>query len=110
VDLIDLAVRRFKRGGDLRCLREPSELVDGHGQVGAWGLVDVMAINTDKFIVKVALELAWPSLRVELIVASSLGKHKGSFVCSALHTVGIPVDMGDTVLLGFPISWGDYRC
>ena len=69
-------MRRFKHGGnlgDLRCLREPDELVGGHGQVGAWGLVDVMAINTDKFIVKVALELAWPSLRVELIVASSLG-------------------------------------
>ena len=65
MDLIDLIVCRFKHGGDLgdlQCLREPGELVGGHDQVGAWGLVDVMAVNTDKFIVKVAVELAWPSL------------------------------------------------
>ena len=69
-------MRRFKHGSDLGglwCLRELSELIGGHGQVGTWGLVDVVAINTDKFVVKVALEWAWPSLRVELIVASSLG-------------------------------------
>ena len=69
-------MHRFKHGsnlGDLRCLREPGELIGGHGQIGAWGLVDVVAINIDKFIIEVALELAWPSLRVELIVASSLG-------------------------------------
>ena len=64
-DLVDLTVRRFKHGGDLgdlRCVREPSELVGGHDQVSAWGLVDVVAINTDKFVVEVALELALPSL------------------------------------------------
>ena len=69
VDLVDLTVCRFKHGddlGDLQCLREPGELIGGHGQVGAWGLVDVVAVNTDKFVIKVALELAWPSLRVEL--------------------------------------------
>ena len=69
-------MRRFKHGGDLgdlRCLQEPGEPVRGHGQVGAWGLVDIVAVNMDKFIVEVALEWAWPSLRVELIVASSLG-------------------------------------
>ena len=63
VDLIDLAMRRFKHCGDLgdlRCLREPSELVGSHGQVGAWGLVDVVAVNTDKLVVEVALE--WSSL------------------------------------------------
>ena len=51
---------------------EPDELIGSHGQVGAWGLVDVMAINTDKFVVEVALEWTWPPLRVELFVASSL--------------------------------------
>jgi len=68
-DVVDLAVCRFKHGGDpgdLRCLWEPGDLIGGHSQVGAWGLVDIMAINTDKFIVEVALELAWPSLRIEL--------------------------------------------
>ena len=65
VDLIDLAMRRFKHGGDLgdlRCQREPGELVGSHGQVGAWGLVDVVVVNADKLVVEVVLELAWPSL------------------------------------------------
>ena len=76
MDLVDLAVHRFKHGGDLgdlRCLWEPGELIGGHGQVGAWSLVDVMAINMDKIVVEVALEFTWPSLRVKLIIASSLG-------------------------------------
>ena len=75
--LIDLAVRRFKHGGDLGNLwrsLEPSELISSHGQVGAWGLVDIVAVDMDKFIVEVAAEWAWPPLRVELLsVASSLG-------------------------------------
>ena len=53
-NLVDLAVCRFKHGGDLgdlRCLREPGELIGGHSQVDAWGLVDVVAINMDKFVV-----------------------------------------------------------
>ena len=53
-DLVDLAVRRFKHGGDLGnlwCLREPGELVGGHSQVGAWSLVDVVAVNTDKLVI-----------------------------------------------------------
>ena len=60
-DLVDLALRRFKHGDDLSdlwCLQELGELVGGCGQVGAWGLVDVVAVNTDKFVVEVALELA----------------------------------------------------
>ena len=59
--------------GDLLCLLEPGELISSHGQVGAWGLVDVVAINIDKFVIEVALEWACPPLRVELFVASSLG-------------------------------------
>ena len=64
-DLVDLAVPRLKHGddlGDLRCLWEPGELVGGHSQVGAWGPVDIVAVNTDKFVVEVAVELVWPSL------------------------------------------------
>ena len=48
VDLVDLAVRSFKHCGELGDLwhfLEPSELISGHGQVGAWGLVDIMAID-----------------------------------------------------------------
>ena len=63
MDLIDLAMRRFKHCddlGDLRCLREPGELIGGHGQVGAWSLVDVVAINAEKLVVEVTLE--WSSL------------------------------------------------
>ena len=65
VDLIDLAMCHFKHCGDLGDfwrLLEPSELINGHNQVGAWGLVDVVAINMDKFIIEVVLEWAWPSL------------------------------------------------
>jgi len=65
VDLIDLAVRRFKHGGDLGdlwCLREPGKLIGGHGQVGPWSLVDVVAVDMDKFIVKVAAKWVRPSL------------------------------------------------
>ena len=77
-------MHRFQHGNDLSdlwCLREPGELIGGHGQVDAWGLVDVMAINMDKLVVEVALELAWPSLRVEL----SLSHRKGNLVCSTLR-------------------------
>ena len=105
VDLVDLAVRRFKHGddlGDLRCLREPGELIGGHGQVGAWGLVDIVAINMDEFIIEVAVELAWPSLRVKL----SFGHRKGSLVCSALRTVDVPIDVGGAFLLGFTVPRG----
>ena len=77
MDLVDLAVHRFKHGSDLSdlwCLREPGELIGGHSQVGAWGLVDIVAIDMDKFIIEVVAEWAWPPLRVELFsVASSLG-------------------------------------
>ena len=54
-------MHRFEHGddlGDLRSVREPSELIGGHGQVGAWGLVDVMAVNMNEFIIEVVVELA----------------------------------------------------
>ena len=70
-------MRNFKHCGDLGDfwrLLEPSKLISGHDQVGAWGLVDIMAINMDEFVVEVAAEWVWPSLRVELFsVVSSLG-------------------------------------
>ena len=65
VDLVDLVVRNFKHYsdlGDIWRLFKPSELVSGHGQVGTWGLVDFVAIDTDKFVVEVAVEWAWPPL------------------------------------------------
>ena len=58
-----MVVRHFKHGGDLGdlwCLRELGDLIGGHYQIGAWSLVDVMAINTDKLVIEVAL--GWPSL------------------------------------------------
>ena len=69
-------MRSFKHCGDLGDLwhfLEPSELISSHGQVGAWGLVDIVAVDVDEFVVEVAAEWAWPPLRVELFsVASSL--------------------------------------
>ena len=43
-------------------------------KLGGSIIVDIVAIDIDEFIVKVAAEWAWPPLRVELFsVASSLG-------------------------------------
>ena len=75
-DLVDLTVCSFKHCGDLGdlwCLLEPGELISSHDQVGAWGLVDVVAVDMDEFVIEVALEWVWPPLRVELFVVSSLG-------------------------------------
>ena len=105
VDFVDLAVRRFKHHGDfgdLWRLLEPGELIGGPGQVGAWGHVDIVTIDMNEFIVEVVVELAWPSLRVKL----SLGHRKGSLVCSVLHIVDVPIDVGGVVLLSFPFPRG----
>ena len=69
VDLVDLAVCNFEHCSDLIDfwrLLEPGELIGGHAQVGAWRLVDVMAVDKDKFVVEVVLEWAWPPLRAAL--------------------------------------------
>ena len=100
MDLIDLAMHRFKHCadlGDLRCLRESGELIGGHGQVGAWSLVDVVAVNAEKLIVEVALE--WPSLRVKLL----LGHHKGNLACSVLCAIDVPVLTSGAFLLGLAV-------
>ena len=53
---------------------KPSMLISSHSQVGAWGLVDIMAVNTDEFSVEVVVEWAWPPLQVELFsIVSNLG-------------------------------------
>ena len=76
-DLVDLAVRSFKQCGDLGDLWrlfEPSELISGHNQVGAWGLVDIVTVDMDELVIEVAAEWVWPPLQVELFsVVSSLG-------------------------------------
>ena len=65
-----------------------------------------MAINTEKFIVEVMVELAWPSLRVKLSLGHLAKFCGGCLVCSALRTIDVPVDAGVVVLLGFPFPWG----
>ena len=100
MNLINLTVCRFKHGGDLGelgRLREADELIGGHGQVGAWSFVDVVAINVEKLIVEVALE--WPSLRVKLL----LGHRKGNLVCSALCAVDVLVLTSGAFLLGLAV-------
>jgi hypothetical protein len=107
VDLVDLTVRRFKHCGDLGDLQrlfEPSKLIGSHGQVGAWSLVDVMAIDTNEFIVDVALEKAWSTLQVESFpIVSGFSEHDGSLVRLALGVVGIPIDVRHAILLIFSI-------
>ena len=102
-DLIDLAMHRFKHCSDLDdlwCLWEPGELIGGHGQVGAWSLVDVVAVNMEKLVVEVALE--WPSLRVKLL----LGPRKDNLICLALCAVDVPVLVSGMFLLSFVVPRG----
>ena len=102
-DLVDLAMHRFKHCGDLgdlRCLREPGKLIGSHRQIGAWGLVDIMAVNTDKLVVEVALE--WSSLQIKLL----LGPRKDNLVCSALRVVDVSVLASGPFLLGFTVPRG----
>ena len=106
-DLVDLTVHRFEHGGDLgdlRSLREPGELVGGHGQVSAWSLVDVVTVDTEKIFVKVAMER--PPLRVELVVASGLSHRKGTLVFMALRAVDVPVFTSGAFLIGFAVPRG----
>ena len=72
-NLVDLAVRRFKHHsnlGDFWRLLEPSELISSHGQVGAWGLVDIVAIDTDEFI-HVDSHDVYKTLIANLVVAAN---------------------------------------
>jgi len=106
-DLVDLAVRRFEHGGDLGdlgSLREPSELVGGHGQVSAWSFVDVMTVDTEKIFVKVAMER--PPLRVELVVTSGLSHRKGALIFMALRVVDVPVFTSGAFFIGFTVPRG----
>ena len=103
-DLIDLAVRRFEHGddlGDLGSLREPGELVGGHGQVSARSFVDVMAIDTEELFVKVTMEKT--PLQVELVVTSGLSHHKGALVFTTLRAVDVLVFTSGAFLVGFAI-------
>ena len=98
-----MTVCRFKHGGDLgelRRLREVGELIGGHCWIGAWSLEDVVAINTEKLFVEVALE--WYSLLVKLL----LSPHKDILICSALCVVDVLILTSGALLLGFAISRG----
>ena len=106
-DLVDLAVRRFKHGGnlgELGRLREAGELIGGHCQIGAWSLEDVVAVNAEELFVEVAMER--PSLRVKLVVTSGLGHRKGTLVIAALCAVDVPVFTSGAFLIGFAVSRG----
>ena len=106
-DLIDLIVCCFKHSGDLGelgHLRQAGKLVGGHHQIGAWSLEDVMAVNAEKLFVEVTMEQ--PSLRVELVVASSLGHRKGVLIFAVLHAIDVPVFMSGAFLIGFAVPGG----
>ena len=106
MDLIDLTVSRFKHGGnlgELRRLREMSELIGGYYQIGAWSLEDVMAIDVEKFFVEVAVERERPSLRIEPINPSSLGPRDGCLVFSLLRAIDVSIFSSNALLLGFAV-------
>ena len=102
-----MTVCHFKNSGDLSDLRslwEPGELIGSYGQVSAWSFVDVVTVDTEKIFVEVAME--WPSLCVELVVASSLGHRKGALVFAALRAIDVPIFTSGAFLIGFTISGG----
>ena len=106
MNLIDLIVDRFKHGGDLgdlRRLRETIELIGGYCQIGAWSLEDVVAVDTKKFFVEVAVEREWSSLRVKPVIPSSLDPRDGCLVFSSLCAVDIPVLPSSALLLNFAV-------
>jgi len=106
MDLIDLAVSRFKHGGDLGelgRLRETSELVGGYCQIGAWSLEYVMAVDAEKFFVKVAVEREQSSLRVKPIIPSSLDLCDGCLVLSPLRAVNVLAFPSSALLLSFVV-------
>ena len=106
MNLIDLTVSRFKHGGDLgelEHLRETSKLVGGYYQIGAWSLEDVVAIDVEEFFIEVAVERERSSLRVKLIILSSLGPHDGCLVFSSLRMIDIPVLPSNALLLSFAV-------
>ena len=80
------------------------KFVGGHRQIGAWSFEDVMAVNVEEFFVEVAME--GPSLRVELVITSGLGHRNGTFIITALRTVGVPVFMGGAFLICFAVLRG----
>ena len=97
---------RFKHGGDLgelRRLREASELIGGHSQIGAWSLEDVVVVNAEKFFIEVTVERERSPLRIEPIIPSSLGPRNGCLVFSALGMVDILVLSSNALLLDFAI-------
>ena len=85
-------------------MRETSELVGGYCQIGAWSLEDVVAVDAEKFIVEVAVEREWSSLRVKPIIPSSLGPHDSYLVFSPLYAVDVSVFPSNARFLGFGIS------
>ena len=63
-----------------------------------------MAVNAEEFFAEVAME--GPSLRVELVITSSLGHRKGAFVIMALRVVDVPVFTSGAFLIGFAVPRG----
>jgi len=110
VNLIDLTVSRFKHDGDLgelRRLRETSELIGGYCQIGAWSLEDVVAVDAEKFFVEVVVERERSSWRIEPIILSSLSPRNGCLVFSPLCAVDVLVLPSNALLLGFTIPRRD---
>jgi len=62
-----------------------------------------MAVNVEKFFIEVAVERERFSLRVKLIIPSSLGPFDGCLVLSPLCAVDISAFPSSELLLGFAV-------
>ena len=88
-------------------MRETSELVSGYCQIGAWSLEDIVAVNAEEFFIEVAVERERSSLRIELIIPSSLGPRDGYLIFSPLRAVDVLVLSSNALLLGFAVPRRD---
>lgn len=98
-------MRRLDQFGDLGegwGLVQPSELIRGDGEVGAWSLVNFMATDLIKFIVEVAMEVILTSLATELVgIHVGFGCYDGGFIVSAC----LPISVVGQTLLSFLVSF-----
>lgn len=98
----------FKHGsglGELGSLREPAQLIHGHGEVGTQRWLDVVSVDLEKLVSEVAGDTA-PSFLVSYATIGSHGS-SGSALCRATSVmVSILVFPTDALGIGFPVPGG----
>jgi hypothetical protein len=97
-------MRRLNQVGDqgeLWSLRQPTKLIGGDDDIGAWGLVDFATTHIHEVNIKIATESLLVSLISGLVGASiSFASRKGSLIVSASFPICITSEACLSFLLG----------